>query len=930
MIVTWHLDGVFQTMIYTDDLEANQSDADGGFVTMEKVYCVISHTHWDREWYKPFEQFRMQLADLINNLLGILEKYPEYIFHLDAQTVVLEDYLEIYPEKRPELTKWIKQGNIVVGPWYLQNDFYLTSGEATVRNLIEGHRIAESFGACGDAGYAPDQFGNISQLPQILGDFGIDNFIFGRGFDRYHKDETGEMVIEQVPSEFIWQGADGTQVLAIHMKYWYNNAQRFSENPELAKKLIEVVERSFEGVAVTPYLLLMNGVDHLEAQENLLPILEKLNTEDINGTVRQIKMTDYVANVRNYINEHQVPMMTHCGELRMGGDGSILQGTLSSRSYLKRLNVLAQNQLENRLEPLYAMLEAAGCTNVYPKNYMRYLWKKLMQNHPHDSICGCSRDEIHAHMEDHYQAISEVTNELMRRGMIEVAQHNAAAVSYPDEYSLVAVNTLGTPQKGMIEAELIFPATDGVNGFTIYDSEGKEVEFSLISREKGPMDVFSPINLPGTIEVERCRVYLSVPETAPFSMQGYSVRKCEERPAAMTLITSAEPILENDFLRVEVTSEGSITIQDKENGRTLNDCIYLEDIGDRGDSYLFRPAAEAPLDTRGIKPEITIPEKNAYVQRCKLSWNWSVPANFDFDRHCRGTEMIEMPIALTLTLKKGDRTLEVAYDVHNTAKDHRVRLIVAADICSNHFQADIPFDVITHEDGFHHPHTISRVHPNTSFAAMEEAGRGIAVFTEGNHECEKIDESRLAFTLFRSTGVINRNWDDTVSSGDQWYCPANQCLRRLEGRMGVCLFNGKAVDAELPQMASRFRNPLLVGFMPCDRRKFSGGRTAVQDSALEELFYRPDPYAEVALQNDQPTVAVEGAHIQVSALKQAEDGNGLVLRFWQYGDTEETVTVTAQGNIYRSSMSEKQAELLGKDQITLTVGSKKIVTLRIQ
>ena len=82
-------------------------------------------------------------------------KVSEYIFHLDAQTIVLEDYLETYPEKREELSKWIKQGNILVGPWYLQNDFYLTSGEATVRNLIEGHRIAESFGACADAGYAP-------------------------------------------------------------------------------------------------------------------------------------------------------------------------------------------------------------------------------------------------------------------------------------------------------------------------------------------------------------------------------------------------------------------------------------------------------------------------------------------------------------------------------------------------------------------------------------------------------------------------------------------------------------------------------------------------------------------------------------------------------------------------------------------------------
>ena len=148
--------------------------------------------------------------------------------------------------------------------------------------------------------------------------------------------------------------------------------------------------------------------------------------------------------------------------------------------------------------------------------------------------------------------------------------------------------------------------------------------------------------------------------------------------------------------------------------------------------------------------------------------------------------------------------------------------------------------------------------------------------------------------------------------------------------MGVYLFAGKAVDAELPQMASRFRNPLLVGFMPCDRRKFSGGRTAVQDSALEELFYRPDPYADVAMQSNQSAVQVLGEHIQITALKEAEDGNGLVFRFWQYGDDDETVTVTARGIIYRSGMSEKTAELLGKDEITLTVGSKKIVTLRIQ
>lgn len=144
-------------------------------------YVVISHTHWDREWYMPFEQFRLKLADLIDHLLGILERDDGFIFHLDAQTVVLEDCLEIRPEREEELKKYIASGNIAVGPWYLQNDFLLTSGEATVRNMMLGIELAERFGKCTRVAYAPDQFGNPAQLPQIFNGFGMDCFMFGRG-----------------------------------------------------------------------------------------------------------------------------------------------------------------------------------------------------------------------------------------------------------------------------------------------------------------------------------------------------------------------------------------------------------------------------------------------------------------------------------------------------------------------------------------------------------------------------------------------------------------------------------------------------------------------------------------------------------------------------------------------------------------------------
>ena len=152
---------------------------------------LVLHTHWDREWYLPLENFRMRLVDLIDNLLDILDKDNQYRFHLDAQTIVLEDYLAIRPHRRSILEKHIREGRILVGPWYVQNDFYLSSGEATVRNLLIGMKTAEKFGKCAMVGYTPDQFGLCSQLPQIFAGFGIKYHLFGRGYSLFEKTEKG-------------------------------------------------------------------------------------------------------------------------------------------------------------------------------------------------------------------------------------------------------------------------------------------------------------------------------------------------------------------------------------------------------------------------------------------------------------------------------------------------------------------------------------------------------------------------------------------------------------------------------------------------------------------------------------------------------------------------------------------------------------------
>jgi len=155
---------------------------------------IVPHTHWDREWYQTFQQFRIRLIDLINNLIDILENDKTFSdFTLDGQTIVLEDYLEIHPESREVLKKHITEGRIHVGPWHILPDEFLVSAESIVRNLFLGHKIAFEFGSVMKIGYIPDPFGYITQMPQILRGFGINSIIFWRGIE-YDQSQGNEFI----------------------------------------------------------------------------------------------------------------------------------------------------------------------------------------------------------------------------------------------------------------------------------------------------------------------------------------------------------------------------------------------------------------------------------------------------------------------------------------------------------------------------------------------------------------------------------------------------------------------------------------------------------------------------------------------------------------------------------------------------------------
>lgn len=243
---------------------------------MKKKIYIISHTHWDREWNQPFQHFRKRLIDMMDELIETLETDPEYrFFTFDGQTIILEDYLEIKPENKERLAKLIKDGKIIIGPWYVMGDEAMPSGESLIRNLIKGHQIAREFGAEPlKVGYVTDIFGHTGQLPQILQGFGIESALLTRGMGDF------------MGSEFEWEAPDGSKVLGLkkdedrtYSDFYFAVRWPFFGRDYDRNELTERFKKHLEYISsrsAADILLMMDGVDNIDVEKKLPWILNIL------------------------------------------------------------------------------------------------------------------------------------------------------------------------------------------------------------------------------------------------------------------------------------------------------------------------------------------------------------------------------------------------------------------------------------------------------------------------------------------------------------------------------------------------------------------------------------------------------------------------------------------------------------------------------
>ena len=365
---------------------------------MATTIYLVPHTHWDREWYRPFQSFRMSLVDVVDEVLELLEGDERWRFTLDGQLATVDDYVEIRPEGEERIRALVESGRLAVGPWQTLMDEFLVSGETIVRNLEAGLARAEDVGGAMRVGYLPDMFGHVAQMPQILRASGIEVAIMWRG------------VPAPVESHlFDWEGIDGTVVRTEYMpENGYSNAAYImgDDTPEAC------VARLQPWFGDDP-ILGMVGTDHMPPARDLL--------ERIPAGTRVATLAEYFETAEP---TSQQSVAKFRGELRSAARANLLPNVVSARIDIKQACGRAERALERYAEPLQALYG-----KDWPDAFLAVAWSRLFQNSAHDSVCGCSADEVSAQVLVRYAEAEQIAGELTRRALERIAAQAPAGAT---------------------------------------------------------------------------------------------------------------------------------------------------------------------------------------------------------------------------------------------------------------------------------------------------------------------------------------------------------------------------------------------------------------------------------------------------------------------------------------------------------------------
>lgn len=842
----------------------------------EVRFWIVPHTHWDREWFIPFQVIRLRLVRMVDELMDTLEADPSFTtFTLDGQAVVLEDYLAARPDSKERLTRLIQQGRIRIGPSYILPDEYLVGQESLVRNLLLGRRVCRQFGNETPVAYYPDTFGHVAQMPQIVRGFGMDSFVFWRGLG----DDSDRLGVA-----FRWIGPDGSQLLAVRQIDGYgalDNLGRWargvrSEDPDRFTEL--ALRRLRElGEIVAPYLersgtvdlLAGNGTDHQRVQTDLPSLLAGCSFAWPQAEFRIAGLDQYVHAIR-----HRMPYLdSYQGEMCFGKDAPVLRGVNSARIYLKQRNEAVERAL---LEAEFASSLAYLAGSDYPADDLRIAWFHLLRNHPHDSICGCSVDEVHRDMAWRFDAAEHLALRLKREALWKLAG-GEALWSYQERPNVhrTAVNLLPWKRSGLVELPL--PG---------------EMAYARSIRAEGPE---------GELPAQVIRDGHEAKALVAATVQGFGALPIRLK-TGVSRVEGAHLVgyhaIENEHYRVEVLHDGTMELLHKGTGRRLSGVHWFEDEADRGDEYNFDPVIGDRLwDSRHHRVRVRPGLRGPAVASLVIQIDARLPQALRPDRKARRRAHVSCPIQVEVRLTAGVERVEFVTTIDNRAEDHRLRVVFPGGAADT-VRAEGHYAVIERPVGVpaHGPDWKEELIPTHHTLGAVQAG-SLALCGKGLPEYEARragPRTEIALTLLRCVGWLSRA--DLITrpgwAGPGLRTPEAQCLGRHRFEYALALVDDTS-DSDLVRRSHDYRHGLSAG--------------------------------PASVPTEGP-LQVEGEGFCLAALKGAEDGDGCILR--AYNPSKERASLMVRGDleVVPVRLDEEPTE----EVFDGTLGPGKIVSLRLR
>ena len=755
-------------------------------------------------------------------------------------------------------------------------DDYLISSEANVRNTLIGQAECAKWGKSTQIGYFPDTFGNMGQAPQILQKSDIHVAAFGRGvkpigFDNQVLED--EQFTSQF-SEMYWQGADGSRVLGILFANWYSNGNEIPVDKDEALAFWKQKLADVRDYASTNQWLMMNGCDHQPVQRNLSEAIRVANELFPDVTFIHSSFDEYVQAVESALPEQ---LSTVTGELTsQETDGwYTLANTSSSRIYLKQAFQENSNLLEQVVEPLTII---TGGHNH--KDQLTYAWKTLLQNAPHDSICGCSVDDVHREMEVRFAKVNQVGN-FVKTNLLNEWKGKLATQKAQSEHLFTVINTglhnkVDTVSTIVDVAVCPFKELHPTEGFkkmaalSLPDYHVEDLDGHLVEAEIEDLGASFGYTLPKDkfrqpYIARQVRVTVPV-HLAPLSWTTFQLLE-GKAPHHDGLFQNG--VIDTPFVTLSI--DDGLTLYDKTTNEAYEDFLRFEDRGDIGNEYIyFQPKGTEPIYAELTAYEVL--ENNASYAKILLKHDLTIPVSADeqLDAEQRGIiefmnrkasrseELTTIPLETEMTIFVDDPQIRFKTRFTNTAKDHRIRLLVKTHNTRPSNDSESIYEVVTRPNkpaaSWENPENPQH---QQAFVSLYDDVKGVTVANKGLHEYEILGDDTIAVTLLRASGEL----------GDWGYFPTPeaQCLRDIEVEFAV----------ECHQAQGRF-------------------------SAYRRAKALQTPMTSLQVEKQEGSVAASGSllkhtaltHPQVcpTAFKVAENEEGYILRY--YNMSQENVRVS--------------------------------------